>query len=119
MKITTTTTKQIEIELPAFTKVDKTYFCVKDEVNITSFTKYDYASRITSIISHHNTEFDAFRQGFEFITKEEFFENYNELVDTLYDKMKDLQDYMDTDWENEKNEEEGFEYDPDTESMVR
>lgn len=118
MKITTLTTKEISIELPAFTKViDGTiehYYCLESESHITSFSKYINTQSYS--ISKSNSRYSALREGFIFIDKKEFFDNYKDLVDTLYDEMDGLKLHLE-DVTDEDIEYEGFEYDPETETM--
>ena len=118
MKITTTQTQEITIELPSFTKVSNgssinAYFCIQDENNIISLKKYGYSQAVN--ISKSASKYEAFAEGYQFITKQEFFENYNDAVDALYDDMKELQDSLDddnrTDFEKEQDRKEAFEED--------
>jgi hypothetical protein len=108
MKITTTITKELNIELPAFTKTlnggVESYYCIKGETDIIGFRNYKISEAI--VISRTNYKFDAFAEGFELITKEEFFEKYNYAVDTLYDDMKELQDEMCDDRTDDEIEQE-------------
>jgi len=137
MKITTTTTKQIEIELPAFTKVvdihSTKFYCIKSEDDITRVEKYN-SGRITTIINKYYGVKDAFEEGFEYVSQDEFIKYYELTIDELYANLSVmkamlpktekfmLQDFIDEMAEYEetrKQDEEGFEYDPETESMVR
>lgn len=118
MKITTHTTTEISIEFPAFTKyIDGTieeFYCIQSERQISSFTKYNNTRSYS--ISKSSSQYQALREGFIFIDKKEYLDNYQDLVDTLYDDMDrlklDLEDTTDEDTENE-----GFEYDPENETM--
>ena len=116
MKITTTQTKEISIEFPAFTKyIDDTiehYYCIESEKHITSFSKYKTTN--SYFITKFSSQYEALREGFVFIDKQEFLNNYQDLVDTLYDDMERLK----LDLEDATEEEnEGFEYNPETETM--
>jgi len=123
MKITTTQTetKEIEINFPSFTKVktplSTAFYCIKSENEIFRVEQYDGTQIAT--ISNYSNKFEAFKEGFEFIDKATFFENYDAIVSKLYDNMEELQASLIEDETAEKQDEEGFEYDPETESMVR
>jgi hypothetical protein len=116
MKIKTTTTKEISIEFPAFTKyIDDTiehYYCIESEKHITSFSKYKTIN--SYFITKFSSQYEALREGFVFIDKKEYLDKYQDLVDTLYDDMErlklDLEDVT-------KEEEQGYEYNPETETM--
>ena len=117
MKITTFTTKEITIELPAFTKViDGTiehYYCLESESHITSFSKYINTQSYS--ISKSNSRYSALREGFIFIDKKEFFDNYQDLVDTIYDDMERFK--LDLEEVTDEEEEQGYEYNPETETI--
>lgn len=118
MKIKTHTTTEISIEFPAFTKyIDDTiehYYCIESEKHITSFSKYGMTN--SCFITRYSSQYEALREGFIFIDKKEYLDNYQDLVDTLYDDMERLKlDLEDT--TDEDTEDEGFEYDPETETM--
>jgi len=140
MKITTTTQKtetlEIEINFPTFTKVVDKYsakfYCLKAENDITRIEQYN-SGKITNI-SKWATITDAFKEGFEFISQDEFIKYYELTIDKLYADLsvmkamlpkpenfmlQDFIDEMDEYEETRKQDEEGFEYDPATESMVR
>jgi hypothetical protein len=140
MKIKTTTqrteTLEIEINFPTFTKVvDKNsakFYCLKAENDITRVEQYN-SGKITNI-SKWATITDAFKEGFEFISQDEFMQYYLDTIDKLYADLsvmktmlpkpekfmlQDFIDEMDEYEETRKQDEEGFEYDPETESMVR
>jgi choline kinase len=140
MKIKTTTqrteTLEIEINFPTFTKVVDKYsakfYCLKAENDITRVEQYN-SGNITNI-SKWATITDAFKDGFEYISQDEFIKYYELTIDQLYANLSVmkamlpktekfmLQDFineMDEYEENRKQDEEGFEYDPETESMVR
>jgi hypothetical protein len=141
MKITTTTQKtetlEIEINFPTFTKVvDKhstKLFSIKSEDDITRVENYN-SGRITTIINKYYGLQDAFEDGFEYISQDEFIKYYESTIDELYANLSVmkamlpkpekfmLQDFineMDEYEETRKQDEEGYEYDPETESMVR
>jgi len=123
MKITTTTQKtetvEIEINFPTFTKVKSpvstAFYCIKSENEIFRVEQYDGTQIAT--ISNYSNKFEAFKEGFEFIDKATFFENYDAIVSKLYDNMEDLQASLVEDETAEKQEDEGYEYNPETETM--
>ena len=123
MKITTTTQKtettEIEINFPSFTKVktpvSTAFYCIKSENEIFRVEQYDGTQIAT--ISNYSNKFEAFKEGFEFIDKATFFENYDAIVSKLYDNMEDLQASLVEDETAEKQEDEGYEYNPETETM--
>jgi hypothetical protein len=123
MKITTTQThtetKEIEITFPSFTKVktpvSTAFYCIKSENEIFRVEQYDGTQIAT--ISNYSNKFEAFKEGFEFIDKATFFENYDAIVSKLYDNMEDLQASLVEDETAEKQEDEGYEYNPETETM--
>jgi hypothetical protein len=141
MKIKTTTQKtetvEIEINFPTFTKVvdihSTKFYCIKSEDDITRVEKYN-SGRITTIINKYYGVQDALAEGFEYVTQDEFIKYYELTIDQLYadlsvmkamlpkpekfmlqDFINEMAEYE----ENRKQDEEGFEYDPETESMVR
>jgi hypothetical protein len=141
MKIKTTTQKtetvEIEINFPTFTKVVDVHstrlFSIKSEDDITRIENYN-SGRITTIINKYYGVKDAFEEGFEYISQDEFIKYYESTIDELYANLSVmkamlpkpekfmLQDFIDEMAEHEENrkqDEEGFEYDPETESMVR
>jgi hypothetical protein len=141
MKITTTTQKtetvEIEINFPTFTKVVDIHstklFSIKSESEITRIENYN-SGRITTIINKYYGVKDAFEEGFEYISQDEFIKYYESTIDELYANLSVmkamlpkpekfmLQDFineMDEYEQTRKQDEEGFEYDPETESMVR
>jgi hypothetical protein len=123
MKIKTTTQKtetvEIEINFPTFTKVitpvSTAFYCIKSENEIFRVEQYDGTQIAT--ISNYSNKFEAFKEGFEFIDKATFFENYDAIVSKLYDNMEDLQASLVEDETAEKQEDEGYEYNPETETM--
>ncbi len=141
MKIKTTTQKtetvEIEINFPTFTKVVDVHstrlFSIKSEDDITRIENYN-SGRITTIINKYYGVKDAFEEGFEYISQDEFIKYYESTIDELYANLSVmkamlpkpekfmLQDFineMDEYEQTRKQDEEGFEYDPETESMVR
>jgi len=141
MKITTTKqrteTVEMEINFPTFTKVvdihSTKFYCIKSEDDITRVEKYN-SGRITTIINKYYGIKDAFAEGFEYVSQDEFIKYYELTIDELYANLSVmkamlpkpekfmLQDFIDEMAEYEetrKQDEEGFEYDPETESMVR
>jgi hypothetical protein len=140
MKITTTTqrteTLEIEINFPTFTKVVNGYstrlYCIKSEKDITRVEQYS-SGGITNV-SKFSSISDAFTEGFEYVSQDEFMQYYLDTIDKLYADLSVmkamlpkpekfmLQDFineMDEYEQTRKQDEEGFEYDPETESMVR
>ena len=119
MKITTTTTetKEIEITFPSFTKVKTpvsiAFYCIKSESEIFRVEQYDGTQIAT--ISNYSNKFEAFKEGFEFIDKSTFFENYDAIVSKLYDNMEELQASLvedeRTDFEIEQERKEAIEED--------
>jgi hypothetical protein len=121
MKITTTQTKtettEIEINFPSFTKVKSpvstAFYCIKSENEIFRVEQYDGTQIAT--ISNYSNKFEAFKEGFEFIDKAKFFENYNEIVSKLYDNMEKLENELceddRTDFEIEQDRKESIEDD--------
>ena len=123
MKITTTTQKtetvEIEINSPTFTKVVSTlstaYYCIKSEDEVLRIEQYNGTKIVT--VSNYSNINEAFDEGFEFIDKATFFHNYDLIVSKLYDNMEELQASLVEDETNEKQEDEGYEYNPETETM--
>jgi len=126
MKIKTTTTetvtKEIEINFPAFTKlVDRhstRFYCIKSENDITRVEQY-HSGGITNISKYSNIS-DPFITGFKFISQDEFMSYYIETIDKLYvdfSVLKAMLQKETEDVEEEKEEEQGFEYDPETQTM--
>ena len=121
MKITTTTTKtettEVEISLPAFTKVEEayctSYFFVQSENKVTRIDKY----RHSAIKSFSKIGFvrDAFANGFEYISEQEFIEMYQTLINEVRLELNQIK--LDLEEVTEKEEEQGFEYNPETETM--
>ena len=87
MKITRTTTEttEIEVNLPAFTKVKElyctSYYFVQSENKVTRIDRYSY-SGIKSFSQIGNVK-NAFATGFEYISEEEFIEAYQTLVNEV------------------------------------
>ena len=81
---TTTETKEVEISLPAFTKIKSSYctsyYYVQDENKTTRIDSYSHSIKSFSQISNVK---DAFASGFEHITEQEFIEAYQTLVNEL------------------------------------
>ena len=120
MKITTTHTekKEIEITLPCFTKVvgfSTAFYCIKNE-NEALRVEQLAGTKITTV-SHYSSVSEAFIDGFEFIDKATFFQNYDLILSKMYDDMEELQETLVEDETNEKQDDEGYEYNPETESM--
>jgi hypothetical protein len=123
MKITTTQTQtstvEMEINFPSFTKVKSlvstAFYCIKSENEIFRVEQYDGTKIVT--VSNYSNTFEAFKDGFEFIDKSTFFENYNKIVAQMWEDMEQLEaSFVDSETE-EKQEDEGYEYNPETETM--
>jgi hypothetical protein len=126
MKITTTTQKtettEIEINFPTFTKVVNGYstrlYCIKSEKDITRVEQYN-SGGITNV-SKFSSISDAFEDGFEFISQDEFMQYYLDTIDKLYVDLSVLKAMLPKEIEEveqEKEEEQGYEYNPETETM--
>jgi hypothetical protein len=123
MKITTTTQKtetvEIEINFPAFTKVvsslSTAYYCIKSEDEVLRLEQYA-GTKIITVSNYSNTN-EAFDDGFEFIDKATFFHNYDLILAKMCDDMEELEASLIEDETNEKQDDEGYEYNPETESM--
>ena len=126
MKITTTTTKtettEVEITFPYFTKVTDNYstkfYCLKSEKDIVKVEQYSSGKIIN--VSQWASASDAFQDNFEVITKDEFIEYYQSTIDQLYvhySVLKAMLPKETKDVEEEKEEEQGYEYNPETETM--
>lgn len=126
MKITTTHTQtqttEMEINFPAFTKVvdgsSTKLYCVQSENDITRIQQYN-SGAITNVSKYSNIS-DPFTDGFEFISQDEFMSYYLELIDQLYvhySVLKAMLPKETKDVEEEKEEEQGYEYNPETETM--
>ena len=123
MKITTThtktETKEIEITFPCFTKVESklstAFYCIKSENEIFRIEQYNAGN--ISTVSNYSNKFEAFKEGFEFIEKSTFFYNYDAILAKMSDDMDELEASLNEDIEEEDTEEQGFEYNPETETM--
>jgi hypothetical protein len=123
MKITTTTQKtetvEIEINFPTFTKVvsslSTAYYCIKSEDEVLRLEQYN-GTKIITVSNYSNTN-EAFDDGFEFIDKATFFHNYDLILAQMCNDMEDLQASLNEDETEEKEEEQGYEYNPETETM--
>jgi hypothetical protein len=126
MKITTTTqrteTSEIEINFPTFTKVVDGYstrlYCIKSENDITRVEQYNSGGIIN--ISKFSSISDPFTTGFEFISQDEFMQYYLDTIDKLYADLSVMKAMLPKDAEEveeEKEEEQGYEYNPETETM--
>ena len=119
MKITTThtQTKEMHVSLPAFTKVKESYctayFFVQNENKVTRIDKYT-SSGIKSFSQIAFVK-DAFANGFEYISEEEFIDIYQTLINEV--RLEFNQIKLDLEEVTEKEEEQGFEYNPETETM--
>jgi hypothetical protein len=139
MKITTTKqrteTVEMEIIFPTFTKVVDGYstkfYCLKAENDFTRVEQYNSGGIMN--VSKYSSISDAFTEGFEFVSQDEFMQYYLDTIDKLYADLsvlkamlpkpekfmlQDFIDEMDEYEENRKQDEEGYEYDPETQSMI-
>jgi len=93
MKITTTQTKtetvEMEVNFPTFTKVvdghSTKFYCLKAENDITRVEQYNSGKIIN--ISKWSTTADAFIEGFEFVSQDEFMQYYQDTIDKLYEDL--------------------------------
>ena len=126
MKITTTTqrteTVEIEINFPTFTKVvdghSTKLYCIKSENDITRVEQYNSGGIIN--VSKFSIISDPFINGFEFITQDEFMQSYQDTIDRLYADLSVMKAMLPKETEEiieEKEEEQGYEYNPETETM--
>jgi hypothetical protein len=126
MKITTTTqrteTSEIEINFPTFTKVVDSHstklYCLKSENDITRVEQYFSGGIIN--VSKFSSISDPFTTGFEFISQDEFMQYYLDTIDKLYADLSVMKAMLPKDAEEveeEKEEEQGYEYNPETETM--
>jgi hypothetical protein len=126
MKIKTTTqrteTVEIEINFPTFTKVvdghSAKFYCIKSENDIIRVEQYISGGIIN--VSKFSSISDPFTTGFEFVSQDEFMQYYLDTIDQLYADLSVLKAMLPKDAEEveeEKEEEQGFEYDPETETM--
>jgi hypothetical protein len=139
MKITTTQTKtetlEMEINFPTFTKVvdihSTKFYCLKAENDFTRVEQYNSGGIMN--VSKYSSISDAFTEGFEFVSQDEFMQYYLNTIDKLYADLsvlkamlpkpekfmlQDFIDEMEEYEETRKQDEEGYEYDPETESMI-
>ena len=90
MKVTTTTqrteTSEIEINFPTFTKIvdehSTKFYCLKAENDFTRVEQYNSGKIIN--ISKWATITEAFKEGFEFVSQDEFMQYYQDTIDKLY-----------------------------------
>jgi hypothetical protein len=126
MKITTTTQKtettEMEINFPTFTKLvdahSTQFYCVKAEDDITRVQQYNSGGIIN--VSKYSNISDPFKDGFEFIIEDEFMQYYQDTIDRLYVELSVLKAMLPKDTEDvkeDKQEDEGYEYNPETETM--
>jgi plastocyanin domain-containing protein len=97
IKKTQTTTQEINISLPAFTKVagtfEKKYFAVIDENTVFKIFTYNSITGIIDIGRDVNT---AFQDGFEFIEESEFNSALIKVTQEFDDTAKKMQDALET-----------------------
>ena len=81
---TETVTKEVEVSLPAFTKIKSTYstgyYYVHSEDKTTRIEIYSHGIKTFSHIDNYR---NAFADGFEYITEQEFIEAYQTLVNEV------------------------------------
>jgi hypothetical protein len=105
MKITTTQTEtkttEIEINFPTFTKVvdahSTQFYCLKAEDDITRVQQYNSGGIIN--VSKFSIISDPFKDGFEFITQDEFMQYYQNTIDRLYVELSVLKAMLPKDTE--------------------
>jgi hypothetical protein len=123
MKITTTQTEtkttEMEINFPTFTKVvsslSTAYYCIKSEDEVLRLEQYA-GTKIITVSNYSNTN-EAFDDGFEFIDKSTFFHNYDLILAKMCNDLEELEASLVEDETEEKQEDEGYEYNPETETM--
>jgi hypothetical protein len=91
-KTTTTETKEIEVNFPCFTKVEKfsTAFYYIESENVARRIEIYLGAKIATI-SHCSSVNEAFESGFEFIDKTTFFNNYDAILGQMCNDMEELQ----------------------------
>jgi hypothetical protein len=111
----------MEINFPTFTKVVSTlstaYYCIKSEDEVLRLEQYNGTKIVT--VSNYSNINEAFDEGFEFIDKAIFFKNYYLILLQMCKDMEELEASLyEYDSEtDEKQEDEGYEYNPETETM--
>ena len=121
MKITTTTqkteTKELEVSLPAFTKVKSTYstsfYYVQSEDKTTRIDIYSHGIKTFSQIDNYK---NAFSNNFEFISEEEFIKMYQLLVNEVRIELNQIKldlAQLQADAKAEQERAEYFEYQDD------
>ena len=117
---TTTETKELEVSLPAFTKIKSTYstgyYYVQSEDKTTRIEIYSHGIKNFSQIDNYK---NAFADNFEFISEEEFIKMYELLVNEVRIELNQIKlDLAQLQADaTDKEEEQGFEYNPETETM--
>lgn len=88
MKITvkTTQTKDVIIGIPSFTIVNGDYFAVLTPNKVIKVWHSDNIN--STIITNNNEPKDAYSGSYEIITREQFFTEYERVIDHLYDDME-------------------------------
>ena len=114
---TTTETKEVEVSLPAFTKVKSTYstgyYYVHSEDKTTRIEIYSHGIKNFSQIDNYR---NAFADGFEFISEEEFIKMYQLLVNEVrieFNQIKLDLAQLQLDAKAEQERAEYFEYQDD------
>ena len=114
---TTTQTTEVEISLPAFTKVKNTYsmsyYYVHSEDKTTRADFYSHGIKTFSQIDNYK---NAFSDGFEYITEQEFIEAYQTLVNEVileFNQIKLDLVQLQLDAKAEQDRAEYFEYQDD------
>jgi hypothetical protein len=110
---------EIEINFPAFTKVvsplSTAYYCIKSEYEVLRVEQYNGTKIVT--VSNYSNFSEALNKGFEFIDKSTFFENYDLILAQMYDDMEKLKaSFVEVEIDG-KQDDEGYEYNPETETM--
>lgn len=111
LTITSTTTQELEIAIPSYTKCNGDFFAVLSEKTVIKLCIYKPGK--SYIISRNANVNDAYGKGYEIIAKETFFDAYQTAVDDIHEDMenaiflaKDASEYVGENYES--NEEEGM-----------
>lgn len=88
MRITvkTTQTTDVIIGIPSFTIVNGDYFAVLTPNKVIKVWHSDNIN--STIITTNNEPKDAYSGSYEIITREQFFTEYEKVIDHLYDDME-------------------------------
>jgi hypothetical protein len=102
LKTTETKTSEMEVTFPTFTKLVDGYstrlYCIKSEKDITRVEQYNSGGIIN--VSKFSIISDPFKDGFEFITEDEFMQYYQDTIDRLYVDLSVLKAMLPKDTED-------------------